>query len=141
MYKDYRRLENIDELRIYDINEKELYNPTPLEFHVDEVPFPQLMGNIPMDVNILIPHNDGNDYIIKSAGNFILNRGNLQLDDVRGRLLSKVSPVFYEIFHESLHEVYKSQETKVIHVFYYGVEKLSKITIVKIIYEMNRIFI
>ena len=141
MYKDYRRLENIDELRIYDINEKELYNPTPLEFHVDEVPYPQLISNIPMDVNILIPHNDGNDFIIKSAGNFILNRGNLQLDDVRGRLLSKISPVFYEIFHEYLHEAYKSQETKVIHVFYYGVEKLSKITIVKILYEMNRIFV
>lgn len=141
VYKDYRRLENIDELRIYDINEKELYNPSPLEFHVDDVPFPQLISNIPMDVNILIPHNDGNDFIIKSVGDFILERGNLQLDDVRGRLLSKISPVFYEIFHEYFQEVYKSQETKVIHVFYYGVKKLSKITIVKILYEMNRIFV
>ena len=70
MYKDYRRLENIDELRIYDINEKELYTPTPLEFHVDEVPYPQLISNIPMDVNILIPHNDGNDFIIKYMKSF-----------------------------------------------------------------------
>ena len=98
IYKDYRRLEDIDELRIYDIDQKELYNPTPLEFSVDDVPFPQLISNIPMDVNILIPHNDGNDFIIKSLGSFILGHFNLQLDDVRGRLLSKISPVFYEMF-------------------------------------------
>jgi two-component sensor histidine kinase len=141
IYKDYRRLEDIDELRIYDIDQKELYNPTPLEFSVDDVPFPQLISNIPMDVNILIPHNDGNDFIIKSLGSFILNYFNLQLDDVRGRLLSKISPVFYEMFHEYFREVYKTQKTKVVHVFYYGKHNLSRITIVKIVYELNRLFV
>lgn len=141
IYRDYRRLENIDELRIYEINEKELYNPTPLEFDVEDISFPQLISNIPMDVNIFMPHNDGNDFIIESAGDFILNRGNLQLDDVRGRLLSKISPLFFEIFHVYLHDVYKNKQTKEIHVFYYGVEKLSRITIVKIFYELDRIFL
>ena len=141
IYKDYRRLEDIDELRIYDIDKKELYNPTPLEFSVDDVPFPQLISNIPMDVNILIPHNDGNDFIIKSLGSFILGHFNLQLDDVRGRLLSKISPVFYEMFHEYFREVYKTQKTKVVHVFYYGKHNLSRITIVKIVYELNRLFV
>lgn len=141
IYKDYRRLEDIDELRIYDIDQKELYNPTPLEFSVDDVPFPQLISNIPMDVNILIPHNDGNDFIIKSLGSFILGHFNLQLDDVRGRLLSKISPVFYEMFHEYFREVYKTQKTKVVHVFYYGKHNLSRITIVKIVYELNRLFV
>ena len=141
IYKDYRRLEDIDELRIYDIDQKELYNPTPLEFSVDDVPFPQLISNIPMDVNILIPHNDGNDFIIKSLGSFILNYFNLHLGDVRGRLLSKISPVFYEMFHEYFREVYKTQKTKVVHVFYYGKHNLSRITIVKIVYELNRLFV
>ncbi len=141
IYKDYRRLEDIDELRIYDIDKKELYNPTPLEFSVDDVPFPQLISNIPMDVNILIPHNDGNDFIIKSLGSFILNYFNLHLGDVRGRLLSKISPVFYEMFHEYFREVYKTQKTKVVHVFYYGKHNLSRITIVKIVYELNRLFV
>ena len=141
VYRDYRRLEDIDELRVYDIDEKGLYNPTPLEFIVDDVPFPQLISNIPMDVNILIPHNDGNDFIIKSVGDFILEKENLQLDDVRGRLLSKISPFFYELFHEYFHEVYETQKTKVVHVFYYGKVKLSKITIVKIVYELNRLFV
>ena len=141
LYKDYRRLEKVYELRVYDFVEKELYQPSPLEFIVDDVPFPQLISNVPMDVNILIPHNDGNDFIIKSVGNFILDAENLQLDDVRGRLLSKISPAFYEMFHEYFHEVYKTQETIEVHVFYYGAEKLSKITIVKILYEMNRLFV
>lgn len=139
--KDYRKLENIEELRIYDINEKKLYHPMPFEFHVDDVPFPQLVNNIPMDVNILIPHSDGKDFIIKSLGDFILKRGNLQLDDVRGRLLSKISPIYHNIFSEYFHEVYKTQKAKEIRVFYYHNGKISGITNVKIIYEMNRLFV
>lgn len=139
--KTYRRLENIVELRIYDIDKKELYHPTPNEFLVDDVPFPQLISNIPMDVNILIPHNDGNDFIIKSLGNFILNQVNVQLEDVKGRLLSKISPVYYEILSEYFREVYKTQETKEIRIFYYGVGRVSKITNVKIVYELNRLFV
>ena len=139
--KEYRRLENVVEIRIHDINEKELYKPTPLEFHVDEVPFQQLISNFQRDVDILIPHNGGNDFIIKSLGEFILNRGNLHLDDVIGRLLSKISPIFYEIFHECFYDVYITQETKEIRVFYYSAEKLSKITVLKVLYERNRLFV
>lgn len=141
LYKDYRKLEDVDELRVYGLDEKDLYNPSPLEFIVDDVPFPQLISNVPMDVNILIPHDDGNDFIIKSVGQFILNKVNLQLDDVRGRRLSKISPAFYEMLHDYLHEVFKTQKTKEVHVFYYGKQKLAKITLVKIIYEMNRLFV
>lgn len=139
--KEYRKLENVVEIRIHDINEKELYKPTPLEFHVDEVPFQQLISNFQRDVDILIPHNGGNDFIIKSLGEFILNRGNLHLDDVIGRLLSKISPIFYEIFHECFYDVYITQETKEIRVFYYSAEKLSKITVLKVLYERNRLFV
>ena len=139
--KEYRKLENVVEIRIHDINEKELYKPTPLEFHVDEVPFQQLISNFQRDVDILIPHNGGDDFIIKSLGEFILNRGNLHLDDVIGRLLSKISPIFYEIFHECFYDVYITQETKEIRVFYYSAEKLSKITVLKVLYERNRLFV
>lgn len=139
--KEYRRLENVVEIRIHDINEKELYKPTPLEFHVDDVPFQQLISNFQRDVDIFIPHNGGKDFIIKSLGDFILNRRNLQLDDVKGRLLSKISPIFYDIFHECFYDVYMTQKTKEIRVFYYSVEKLSKITILKILYENNRLFV
>ncbi len=139
--KEYRKLENVVEIRIHDINEKGLYNPTPLEFHVDDVPFQQLISNFQRDVDILIPHNGGKDFIIKSLGNYILNSGNLQLEDVKGRLLSKISPVFYQIFHECFYDVYTTQESKEIRVFYYSEEKLAKIAILKVIYENNRLFV
>ena len=139
--KEYRRLENVVEMRIHDINEKELYKPTPLEFHVDDVPFPNLISNFQRDVDILIPHNGGKDFIIKSLGDFILNKGNIRLDDVRGRLLSKISPIFYEIFQEFFYEVYITHETKEIRTFYYNEGKLYKITILKVLYESNRLFV
>lgn len=139
--KEYRRLENVVEIRIEDINEKELYKPTPQEFHVDDVLFPKLISNFQRDVDILIPHNGGKDFIIKSVGNHILNAGNLQLDDVSGRLLSKISPILYEIFQEFFYDVYITQETKEIRIFYYSEETLSKITILKVLYENNRLFL
>lgn len=139
--KEYRRLENFVEIRIDDINEKELYKPTPLEFHVDDIPFPKLISNFQRDVDILIPHNGGKDFIIKSLGDYILNKGNLQLDDVKGRLLSKISPIYYEIFQEFFYKVYITQETKEIRIFYYSEEKLSKITVLKVLYENNRLFV
>lgn len=139
--KEYRKLENVVEIRIHDINERGLYNPTPLEFHVDDVPFQQLISNFQRDVDILIPHNGGKDFIIKSLGNYILNTGNLQLEDVKGRLLSKISPVFYQIFHECFYDVYTTQESKEIRVFYYSEEKLAKIAILKVLYENNRLFV
>ena len=139
--KEYRKLENVVEIRIHDINEKGLYNPTPLEFHVDDVPFQQLISNFQRDADILIPHNGGKDFIIKSLGNYILNSGNLQLEDVKGRLLSKISPVFYQIFHECFYDVYTTQESKEIRVFYYSEEKLAKIAILKVLYENNRLFV
>lgn len=139
--KEYRRLEDVVEIRIHDIDEKELYKPTPLEFHVDEVPFNQLISNFQRDLDILIPHNGGKDFIIKSLGDFVLNRGNLKLDDVRGRLLSKISPIYYEIFQECFYNVYITQKTKEIRVFYYSKEKLYKITILKVLYEKNRLFV
>ena len=141
MDKEYRRLENVVEIRIDDIDEKELYKPTPLEFHVDDIPFPKLISNFQRDVDILIPHNGGKDFIIKSLGDYILNKRNLQLDDVRGRLLSKISPIFYEIYQEFFYDVYLTQETKEIRSFYYIEGKLSKITILKVLYESNRLFV
>lgn len=115
--KQYRKLENIEEISVYDIDSSAIYVPSPQEFPVDDVPFPQLISNFHRDVDIFIPYADRKDFLIKRVGDFLLGRFNLTLDDVRGRLLSKISPVFYQIFSDSLYEVYKTGNSKELRVF------------------------
>ena len=139
--KQYRKLENIEEISVYDIDESKVYVPSPQEFPVDDVPFPQLISNFHRDVDIFIPYADRKDFLIKRVGDFVLEKLDITLDDVRGRLLSKVSPMFYEIFSESLYDVYKTGKSKELRVFYYGENRLSRMAICEVIYEMGRIFL
>ena len=139
--KQFRKLENIEEISVYDIDDSKIYVPTPQEFPVDDVPFPQLISNFHRDVDIFIPYADRKDFLIKRVGDFLLKKLNITLDDVRGRLLSKISPMFYEIFSESLYEVYKTGKSKELRIFYYGEKRLSRIAICEVIYEMGRIFL
>lgn len=139
--KQYRRLENIEEISVYDIDEAKLYVPSPQEIPVDEVPFPQLISNFHRDVNIFIPFSDRNEFLIKRVGDFLLEWLGVTLDDIRGRRLSKIFPVFYEIFSESLYEVYKTGKSKELRVFYYGKDRLSRMAICEVISERGRVFL
>ena len=60
------------------------------------------MKNIKTDINIFVPYKDGEDFIIHGLGNSALKRGNIRQEDIEGRLLSKASPMFHQLLHESL---------------------------------------
>ena len=139
--RHFRKLEDIEEVSIYDFQEADFYNPTPQEFEVDKVPVEELMNNIDTDIHVLLPFNDGEDFIIQSLGSYTLERGNFKPSDVEGRLLSKISPMFYEILKNFLAEVYKFHITKKMRFFYYGDNKIVRLTNAKILFEIGRIFI
>ena len=94
-----------------------------------------------MDLHILLPYNNGDDFIIVELGKVSIKRGNFSQEDVRGRLLSKVSPVFHEVFHDSIFEVYRSNNLKNTRFFYYVDDKLISATNIKILYENGMIFL
>ena len=141
IHKEYRKLENVEEVNVYDVHEKEFYIQAPKEFEMEKIPFPIVMKNIKTDINIFVPYKDGEDFIIHGLGNSALKRGNIQQEDIEGRLLSKASPMFHQLLHEALFEVYKTHEIKHVRFLYHHKEKLARLTNVKIIYEMGRIFI
>lgn len=137
----YRKLENIEEVQVYSVQGDEFYRPAPQEFDVENTPFPKLLTIIPIGLHILLPYNDGDDFIIMELGKVSIKRGNFSQDDVRGRLLSKVSPVFHEVFYESLFEVYLSHNLKNMRFFYHIDDKLISVTNIKIFYENGMIFL
>lgn len=139
--KEYRHLEGIDEIRIFNANQKDFYKPAPQEFDIEDIPLQELINNIPVEIHSLVPYKGGEDFIIQKVGNFTLKKYNCTLDDVKGRLLSKLSPLFYEILHEDLLDVYQNHNVKKIRFVYYNRNKLSKLSNVKIVFDGQRVFV
>ena len=139
--KEYRHLEDIDEIRIFNGSKKDFYKPTPKEFDVEHVPIQELIDNIPVEIHTFIPYENGTDFIIQSLGSFTLERYDCTPEDAKGRLLSKLSPLFFDILYDYLIDVYKNHNTRKIRFVYYNKNKLTKLSTAKIVYDMGRIFI
>ena len=139
--KEYRHLEDIDEIRIYNATKKDFYKPAPKEFDTEDIHLQELIENIPVEIHTLIPYENGKDFIIQGLGSFTLERYNCTQEDAKGRLLSKLSPLFFNILYDYLFDVYKTHKTKKIRFVYYDKNKLTKISNGKIVFDMERIFI
>ncbi|WP_405294131.1 histidine kinase dimerization/phosphoacceptor domain -containing protein [Methanobrevibacter sp.] len=139
--REYRKLEDIEEIRIFNIKEKELYIQVPQEFEVEKIPFEKTLNSIINDIDIFIPYNDGEDFIIHRLGLSALARGHIKQSNVAGRLLSKTSPAFYEILAGPLKEVYKTRKSKKMRFLYHFNEKLARFSNVKIIYDHDRLIL
>ena len=139
--KTYRKLEDTEEVNIYDITESELFQHVPQEFEMPYTPFDKTLNHLSNDLDIFVPYNNGEDFIVHRLGLSALVRGNIQQSDVAGRLLSKTSPGFYKVLKEPLEEVYETHETKKMRFFYHFHEKLARFSNVKIIYDMDKLIL
>ena len=137
--REYRRFEDIDEIRIYD--GEDYYRHAPKKFDVEEFPIPELIKNIPIDIHILIPYENGKDFIIQNMGSFTLDTFNFSPEDVKGRLLSEVSPLYFNMLYDDLMDAYKNRNAKKIRFIYYIENKIRIITNASIFFDMERIFI
>lgn len=139
--KEYRQLEDLEEVHIFDITEEELFISVPQEFDVPSFPYEKTMNHITNDIDIFMPHDDGNDFIVYRLGLGALSRGKIQHSDVAGRLLSKTSPGFFKVLYDPLKEVYETQETKKMRFFYHFHEKLARFSNVKIVYDTGKLIL
>ena len=139
--KTYRRLDEVEDVNIYDITESELFQYVPQEFELPQIPYEKTLNSLSNDLDVFVPYNDGEDFIVHRLGLSALLRGNIKLEDVTGRLLSKTSPGFYNILKEPLKEVYETHETKNMRFFYHFKDKLARFSNVKIIYDTDRLIL
>lgn len=139
--KQYRELENIEEVRAYNISNMDLFEVVPQYQKPIKIPFCNIIKYVSSDVNMLIPIDDGEDFVINRLGWNLLQRGNINLKDVEGRKLSECSPFFYKILKEPFNEVMKTKETKAMRIYYYISNKIKTITNLHIIYEENNLFV
>ena len=139
--KEYRQLEEIEEIKIYDITESELFQYVPQEYEIFQTPFEKTLNNLNNDLDIFVPIDGGQDYIVHRLGIGALVRGHIKQSDVAGRRLSRTSPGFYKVLKESLKEVYDTHETKKMRFYYHFNEKLARFSNVKIIWDMDKVIL
>ncbi|MBE6505887.1 MAG: hypothetical protein E7Z73_09190 [Methanobrevibacter millerae] len=139
--RQYRELEKIEEVRVYNISNVELFEQVPQYQKPMKIPFCNIIKYVQSDVNMIIPIEDGEDFVINRLGWNILQRGNIKLEDVEGRKFSECSPIFYEIFKEPFKEVFKTKETKSMRIYYYISNRIKSITNIHIIYEAGNLFV
>ena len=80
--RQYRELEKIEEVRVYNINNVELFEQAPQYQKPMKIPFCNIIKYVQSDVNMIIPIEDGEDFVINRLGWNILQRGNIKLEDV-----------------------------------------------------------
>ena len=139
--KQFRELENIEEIRAYNISNIDLFELVPQYQKPIKIPFCNIIKYVQSDVNMFIPIDDGEDYVINRLGRNILQRGNINLEDVEGRRLSECSPFFYKILKEPFKEVMETKKTKAMRIYYYISDKIKTITNLHIIFEENNLFL
>ena len=140
--KDYLNLEDVYEIRIFNATEKDFYNSTPQEFDIEDDPIHEFINNISDDVHIFIPYENGKDFIIQKSSSNLLETYNLSQEDVKGRLLSKISPLFFDSLHDNLFESYTNHTTKKIRFVYYDTQNESiKKSTARIVFYMEKLFI
>lgn len=139
--RQYRELEQIEEIRIYNINKIDLFEHVPQYQKPVKIPLSNIIKYVQSDINMFIPIDDCEDYIINRIGWNILQRGNFNLDDVEGRRLSECSPFFYELLNEPFKEVLKTKKPKAIRVYYYISDKIQTLSNVHILYDEGNLYV
>lgn len=139
--REHRHLEGIDEIRIFDAPIKDFYKRTYEKFDIEDNPIQGIVTNIPIDIHSFIPYENGKDFIIEHLGDFTCDKFNCSQEDVKGRLLSKSFPLYFNILHDDLLEVNTNHNTKKIRIVYYHDNKITVISNTKIFFDIGRIFI
>ena len=138
--KQYRELEKIEEIRVYNIEKNEVFQEAKKVKELEDIRFSNIMKHIPSDINVFQPLDDG-DYLVERIGWNLLERLNLMPEDVEGRKFSEASPFYFSIFKETFEEVCKTGKTKPLRIFYYISDKIVTLANIHVLYDEGKVYI
>ena len=139
--RQYRELEKIEEVRVYNLNPDDMYQEAPQVKKPEKVRFSNIMKHVPSDINVFLPIDDGEDFIIERIGGNLLERANAHLEDVEGRKLSQLSPFYYELLKDNFKEVLETKKTKTMRIFYYISYRIRTLANINILCDEGEIYI
>lgn len=139
--RHYRELENVEEVHIYNINKINIVEEgAPQVKKPEKVRFSNIMKHVPSDINVFLPVDDGEDYIVERIGWNLLERANTTLENVEGRLLSQISPLYYNLFKDTFKEVYDTKKTKNVRLYYHISDKVHSLANINIIIDEDELY-
>ena len=138
--KQYRELEKVEEIRVYNIDKNEIIQPAKQVKEMDEIRFSNIMKLVPSDINVFSPVGD-DDYIVDRIGWNLLERLNQKLENIEGRLFSEVSPFYYDIFKDTFKEVRETGKTKPMRMFYYISDKIVTLANIHVLSDEGKVYI
>ena len=106
----------------------------------DKVRFSNVMKHVPSDINVFLPIDDGEDFIVERIGWNLLERLNIKLEDVEGRKLSETSPFYFDLFKDAFREVLKTGNTKAMRMFYYQSDRINTLANIHIISDEGEVY-
>ena len=139
--RQYRELEKIEEVRVYNLDINDTYVEAPQVKKPKSVRFSNVMKHVPSDINVFLPIDDGEDFIIERIGWNLLERTNTTLEDVEGRKLSQISPFYYDLLKDTFKEVLDTGKTKSMRIFYYLSDRIRTLANMKIICDEGEIYV
>jgi two-component sensor histidine kinase len=138
--KQYRELEKVEEIRVYNIEKDEVFHQAPKVKDLDTVRFSNIMKHVPSDINVFQPLDDG-DYLVERIGWNLLERLNLMPEDVEGRKFSEASPFYYDIFKDIFDEVCETGEARPMRIFYYISNKIVTLANIHVLCDEGKVYI
>lgn len=139
--RHYRELEKIEEVRIYNPDPDEIYHEAPQVQKPEKIRLGKVMRHVPSDINIFLPIDNGEDYIVERIGWNLLERMNVALEDVQGRKLSQISPFYYDILKDTFKEVYDTGKIRCMRIFYYISDKIKTLANINIVLDEGEIYV
>lgn len=139
--RQYRELEKIEEIRVYNINKNEVFAPATQVKKMDSIRFSNIMKHVPSDINVFSPIEDSDDYIVERIGWNLLERLNLRPEDVEGCKFTEVSPFYYGIFKDTFKEVCETGNTKAMRIFYYMSDKIITLANIHVLCDEGKVYI
>ncbi len=139
--RQYRELEKIEEVRVYNLNPDDMYQEAPQVKKPEKVRFSNIMKHVPSDINVFLPIDNGEDFIIERIGWNLLERANAHLEDVEGCKLSQLSPFYYELLKDNFKEVLESKKTKTMRIFYYISDRIRTLANINILCDEGEIYV
>lgn len=139
--RQYKELEKIEEVRVYNLNRDDTYQKAPQVKKPKNVRLSNVMKHVPSDINVFLPIDNGEDFLIERIGWNLLERNNTTLEEVEGRKLSQISPFYYDLLKDTFKEVLETGKMKSMRIFYYISDRIRTLANINIISDEGEIYV
>lgn len=133
--------EEKNEIKIYDIDKINWHIETEKINCLVSPSCPKLINTLDEDITVLIPLDNGSDFLITLVSDYFLEINQIHNKDIVGKSLKKSFPYLKEHFYELFTETYISKKPKIINLQLYKNNNIINTYQLDLISDNNELYI